>query len=204
MPRTGKNVVIDNNPRQAACGRPACARQGGAEDVSLASLNRHPGGIPDAELRQAQRPQALPAAQTQELKLAALNDHVGYFLRRLQVALFKDFIRTLAPMDVRPAQYSVLILIAANPGRSQAAIGRALGIERARLARMLHELERRKWIERRASVGDGRSHSLFLTGTGERALARIKALSARHEKQMVEFIGPKRRMLLLELLREFG
>jgi DNA-binding MarR family transcriptional regulator len=170
----------------------------------LVSLHRRPAGIRDTERRQAQRPQALPAAQTEPLKLAELNDRVGYFLRRLQVALFKDFIRTLAPMDVRPAQYSVLILIAANPGRSQAAIGRALGIERARLARMLHELERRKWIERRPSAGDGRSHSLFLTGTGEKALARIKALSACHEKQMIELIGPKRRVLLLELLREFG
>ena len=57
-----------------------------------------------------------------------------------------------APVDVRPAQYSVLVLIAANPGRSQAVIGKALNIERARLARMLHELERRQWIERRRLV----------------------------------------------------
>jgi DNA-binding MarR family transcriptional regulator len=153
---------------------------------------------------QARRPQAAPDVPTDGLKLAELNDRVGYFLRRLQVALFKDFIRTLAPMDVRPAQYSVLILIAANPGRSQAAIGHALGIERARLARMLHELERRQWIKRRPAAGDGRSHSLFLTGAGEKALARIKNLAARHETQMVELIGPERRMLLLDLLREFG
>ena len=165
----------------------------------MASLNGRPGAIRGAERRQAPI-----AAPPERLKLGELNDHVGYFLRRLQVALFKDFIQTLAPMDVRPAQYSVLILIAANPGRSQATIGRGLSVERARLARMLHELERRKWIERRPSAGDGRSHSLFLTGAGEKALARIKALTARHEAQMVELIGPKRRTLLLELLREFG
>jgi len=170
----------------------------------VVSLDGRAGGIRGAERRQARRAPALPPAPTEPLKLAELNDHVGYFLRRLQVALFKDFIRTLAPVDVRPAQYSILILIAANPGRSQAAIGRALGIERARLARMLHELERRKWIERRAAAGDGRSHALFLTAAGDKALARIKALTACHEAQMVELIGPKRRMLLLELLREFG
>ncbi len=170
----------------------------------MVSLDGRAGDIRGTERRQARRAQALRAAPTRPLELAELNDHVGYFLRRLQVALFKDFIRTLAPMDVRPAQYSVLVLIAANPGRSQAAIGRALGIERARLARMLHELERRKWIERRAAAGDGRSHALLLTATGDKALARIKALTARHEAQMVELIGPKRRMLLLDLLREFG
>src|SRR5262245_21742133 len=79
---------------------------------------------------------------TQRLALGELRDHLGYLVRRLQVGIFQDFIRTLAPMDVRPAQYSVLLVIAANRGRSQAAIGRALGIERARLARLLHELER--------------------------------------------------------------
>jgi len=145
-----------------------------------------------------------PASQMGRLDLGPLNRHLGYFLRRLQVAVFKDFIRTLAPMDLRPAQYSVLLLIEANPGHSQAAIGHALHIERARLARMLHVLEKRTWIERRAADGDGRSHSLFLTREGAKALARIKELAARHEGQTAELVGPKRRMVLMDLLREFG
>jgi hypothetical protein len=101
----------------------------------------------------APRPRSAAASA---VHIAQLDDRVGYFLRRLQIAIFKDFIRTLAPVDVRPAQYSVLVLIAANPGRSQAVIGKALNIERARLARILHELERRQWIERRLSSADGR------------------------------------------------
>jgi DNA-binding MarR family transcriptional regulator len=142
--------------------------------------------------------------QADRLKLGALDGHLGYFLRRLQVSVFKDFIRTLAPMDVRPAQYSVLLLIEANPGRSQAAIGQALDIERARLARLLHGLEGRGWIERRAANGDGRSHSLYLTRGGEKALVRIKALTARHEAWLAEALGSKRRLLLMEHLKEFG
>jgi DNA-binding MarR family transcriptional regulator len=147
-------------------------------------------------------PALVSPLQTEMLELGPLNGHLGYFLRRLQIAVFKDFIRTLAPMKLRPAQYSVLAVIEANPGRSQAAIGEALNIERARLARLLHELERRKWIERRAS--DGRSHSLFLTSEGERALLRIKGLAKRHEAQMAAFVEPRRRMLLMDLLKDFG
>jgi DNA-binding MarR family transcriptional regulator len=144
------------------------------------------------------------ASPNQKLDFAELNGHIGYFLRRLQVAVFSSFIRTLAPLDVRPAQYSVLVLIDANPGRSQSAIGQALNIERARLARMLHELEGRKWIERRAAPDDRRSHSLFVTETGVKALQRIRSLAARHEERMVELIGRDRRLRLLDLLREFG
>src|SRR5215470_17760617 len=142
--------------------------------------------------------------QAGRLKLGTLDGHLGYFLRRLQVSVFKDFIRTLAPMKVRPAQYSVMLLIEANPGRSQAPIGQALDIERARLARLLHALERRRWIQRRAAAGDGSSHSLYLTGEGERALVRIKELTARHEAWLVELLGPKRHTTLMELLKEFG
>jgi len=149
-------------------------------------------------------PAALTPNQADRLKLGALDGHFGYFLRRLQISVFKDFIRTLAPMDVRPAQYSVLLLVEANPGRSQAAIGQALDIERARLARLLHVLEGRGWIERRAANGDGRSHSLYLTRAGEKALVRIKALAARHEAWLAETLGPKRRLLLMEQLKEFG
>ena len=144
------------------------------------------------------------SAGAETMDIAQLDERVGYFLRRLQVAIFKDFIRTLAPVDVRPAQYSVLVLIAANPGRSQAAIGKALSIERARLARMLHELERRQWIERRVSSGDGRSHSLFMTAAGKEVMARIESLAAQHERQMVKFVGRDLRQLLLEQLRKFG
>jgi len=71
----------------------------------------------------------------EKLALGQLNHHLGYFLRRLQIWVFQDFIHTLGPMKVRPAQYSVLLIIEANPGQSQAAIGLTLGIERARLAR---------------------------------------------------------------------
>jgi DNA-binding MarR family transcriptional regulator len=144
------------------------------------------------------------AAAAAPMDLAQLNGHVGYFLRRLQVAVFKDFIRTLAPVDVRPAQYSVLVLITANPGRSQAAIGKTLNIERARLARMLHELERRNWIERRSSSGDGRSHALYMTLAGKEAMTRITRLAAQHEKRMVKFVGGALRKELLRSLRRFG
>jgi DNA-binding MarR family transcriptional regulator len=157
-----------------------------------------------AERAPSADPAALALDQTDSLKLGTLDGHLGYFLRRLQVSVFKDFIRTLAPMDVRPAQYSVLLLVEANPGRSQAAIGQALDIERARLARLLHVLEGRGWIERRAANGDGRSHSLFLTRGGEKALVRIKALAARHEAWLAEFVGSKRRTALLDLMKDFG
>src|SRR3974390_879110 len=137
------------------------------------------------------------------LRLGGLENHLGYFLRRLQVWAFRDFIATLSDMHVRPAQYSVLLVIAANPGQSQSAIGRTLNIERARLARMLPALEARDWINR-ASGRDARSHALILTPQGEKALTKITSLAQKHETHLTEYIGEKRRAELMKLLREFG
>src|SRR4029453_9373770 len=155
-------------------------------------------------MRAAEKVENARVRAENSLELGQLNNHLGYFLRRLQIWVFKDFIRTLRAMKVRPAQYSVLLVIEANRGRSQAAIAQTLSIERARLARLLHELERRKWINRRASGSDARSHSLYLTKDGERALERIKGLAERHETQLTGYIGGKRRQQLMDLLREFG
>ena len=140
----------------------------------------------------------------EKLALGQLNHHLGYFIRRLQIWVFQDFMQMLETMKVRPAQYSVLLIIEENPGRSQAAIGQTLGIERARLVRLLHELERRHWVSRRASGSDGRSHSLYLTGNGRNALAKIKDLAERHETQLARYLGHRRHKQLMELLRDFG
>ena len=142
--------------------------------------------------------------ERQAVAFGQLERHLGYFLRRLQIWVFQDFIQTLRPMKVRPAQYSVLLIVAANPGRSQAAIGQALGIERARLARMLHELERRKWVTRRANGSDARSYSLHLTADGEKALVKIKRLAEKHEARLAIVLGPSRYKQLTQALHKFG
>ncbi len=72
--------------------------------------------------------------------IGALKGHLGYFIRRLQIWVFQDFIRTLAEIDISPAQFSVLAVIYANEGLSQAELGNTLAIERARLVRLLNRL----------------------------------------------------------------
>jgi DNA-binding MarR family transcriptional regulator len=134
------------------------------------------------------------------LDIGVLNDHLGYFLRRLQVWVFQDFIRTLAPIDIRPAQYSVLVVIAANPGLSQSDLAERLGIERARLVRLLDRLERRGLTQRLPSRTDRRSHALRLTREGQRILKLAKMLAGQHEAHLAERLGSERRKSLIAVL----
>jgi DNA-binding MarR family transcriptional regulator len=137
-----------------------------------------------------------------KVALDALDRHLGYFVRRLQVWIFQDFIRTLADIDIRPAQFSVLVVVGANRGISQAELGATLGIERARLARLLNRLEDRGLIERLRSSADARRHALQLTMQGRTLLARAKALAARHERKLLTRLGAERHNTLLQALRD--
>jgi len=144
-------------------------------------------------LRRSSRPAA---------DLGVLNDRLGYFARRLQVWIFQDFIRKLSRIDISPAQFSVLVVIGANAGLSQAELAATLGIERARLVRLLHKLERRGFTQRLPSSADGRRHALRLTRDGHKILNHAKTLSAKHESALKRRIGAARYRLLLGMLRE--
>lgn len=136
--------------------------------------------------------------------LGVLHGHLGYFLRRAQVSVFQDFIQTLESIEIRPAQYSVLVVIGANPNLSQSDVAQLLGIERARLVRLLDRLERRGLVQRLAAPNDRRSHALQLTRSGQQLLRRATALAARHEAQLVAQLGQEQHSLLLETLRTFA
>lgn len=138
-----------------------------------------------------------------EVGLDALVGHAGYAVRRFQIWIFQDFIRTLGEVDIRPTQYSVLTVIGANPGLSQMAVAKRLGIERARLVHLLDSLERRRYVKRVKSKTDRRSHALHLTPRGATELAKFKRLAAEHERHVEAKIGRQNRQHLLRILADF-
>jgi DNA-binding MarR family transcriptional regulator len=144
-----------------------------------------------------------PRKGRRDIALDVLTGHLGYALRRAQVWVFQDFIRTLSVIDIRPAQYSVLVVIGGNPGLSQAELADRLAIERARLVHMLDHLQQRGLTERLPSPTDRRTHALQLTREGQKVLKRAKALAARHEARLTEKMGPEAREQVLDLLRVF-
>jgi DNA-binding MarR family transcriptional regulator len=144
------------------------------------------------------------AGRRKPVEFGVLEGHLGYAIRRLQVWIFQDFIRKLKQIDLRPAQFSVLVVIGTNPGLSQADVAEALGIERARLVHVLDLLEGRKLIERIRSVTDRRSHALHLTAEGQKFLKRAQALAAEHEADLARKLGTARHAQLLQLLNDAG
>lgn len=167
-----------------------------ARPIDRQHLRRNGGDGAEPEAR----PVRVPRQRGERLDLGILPEHVGYVVRRAQLAIFKDFIRTLSAVDIRPAQYSVLVVIGQNPGLTQAELGRALAIKRANLVGMLNELERRKLARRVSAPSDRRSYALHLTATGRQMLARFQRLALEHEKRACRALDAGEKRLLLELL----
>jgi DNA-binding MarR family transcriptional regulator len=138
-----------------------------------------------------------------EFELDGLTGHLGYAVRRFQLWIFQDFIRTLSAVELTPTQYSVLTVIGENPSLTQMAVANRLGIERARLVHLLDNLEGRNLVKRIPSKIDRRSHSLHLTPSGEVSLRHFKLLAAEHERHVVEKIGKENREQLLKILSDF-
>jgi DNA-binding MarR family transcriptional regulator len=135
------------------------------------------------------------------LAMGELSELLGYALKRAQLRVFEDFLSCVAPLQLTPAQFSVLLLLDQNPGRNQTEIATTLGILRPNFVAMLDALESRDLCARTRSPNDRRSHILMLTDKGRATLARAKKLVAtKHEARLSELLGPQNRAALLTML----
>ena len=142
-------------------------------------------------------------AHAPKTSLGGLDEFTGYVVRRAQIWMFQDFKRALKELDMTPAQFAVMKIVAANPGIAQARVAEVLSIERARLVQMLDRLEAPDFITRVRSTTDRRSHALHLTAAGARMLERLEQRVEAHERNVVARLGAKGKSDLLRLLVPF-
>lgn len=150
---------------------------------------------------------ASPAAADADARLqtSSTTGIVGYRLRRAQLNVFQKFMAVFEALKLRPAEYSVLVLIADNPGRKQTEIAQVLGIKRANFVTLVHGLEDRGLVERVPSREDRRANALHLTTDGQAFLAHAREVHETLEAEMVERLGGvEARAQLLELLERLS
>ena len=138
------------------------------------------------------------------VNLRKLTGLAGYLIRQAQLWVFQDFNATLAPLELRPAQYSTLAVVRDNPGLSQMALSQVVGIIPSGLIPLLDGLESRGLLQRRPSVSDRRSHALFLTMSGQQFLEQADVLVQEHETRLIKKVGARGHRELLKVLGVFG
>lgn len=130
----------------------------------------------------------------------ALNDLVGYHLRRASVFDLAGAVAALEPVGTRPITMSVLTCITEQPGVTSAEICRVLGMQRANIVQFLADLDAKGLFRREADAKDQRIQRLFPTDAGLAAARDWQARLTAHEDAMLHRLSAPERAELCRLL----
>jgi len=128
---------------------------------------------------------------------------LGYQMQRTFQIMTEDARRVLDPHGLTPAKLTALMLIRANPGCDQTALGRALSINRSSAMKLVNGLESRKLVERRPGR-DLRTNALHLLPYGEGQLEVVLSLLRDSDQRMSARMSEAERSTLFALLRKVG
>lgn len=125
---------------------------------------------------------------------------VGYASSLASNELKKAFARHMAPLQLKAVDFSIVTLVAANPGVNQKRIAQALDISAPNMAVTLDRLVERGWVERVRSTRDRRAQQIHLTPKGRELEKRAGEIALAMEAEPLRVLSEAERALLIELL----
>ncbi len=129
----------------------------------------------------------------------------GYLLALATVQtqrVFSDHIGE--PYELKPVEFTLLVVLLANPGAAPKQLARALRMPASNLTVLVDRLVARGFVQRQRSATDGRALELLLTAEGERLAQRVRAISRTMESDLLQRFSHGERTLLRELLVRLG
>jgi len=151
------------------------------------------------------RPRVLaPILRVPGLDYDVLDELLGYALRRAQVGMFLAFHAATRGLDITPPRFTALVIVGANPGIGQSALGKVLGIARSGAMMLTDWMEERGLVERRRRPNDGRAWGVHLTARGEKVLASMKRRVNAEDRKRAGVLDARERRELLRLLNKLA
>jgi DNA-binding MarR family transcriptional regulator len=131
-----------------------------------------------------------------------LADSPGFLIRLAQLRAFDEFHRNFAGLGVTPAGFSVLALVAANPGVRPGTIAEELRVKPSNVAALVNALVAAGLVERRTDEAELRASLLHLTRAGARAWREMERARLETDASFLEPLAPAERRQLVALLRK--
>ncbi|HTC12276.1 MAG TPA: MarR family winged helix-turn-helix transcriptional regulator [Acetobacteraceae bacterium] len=127
---------------------------------------------------------------------------LGFLLRESSLMLRRRFVHHArkAGLPLNRSEASLLWHVSHEPGIIQAAVAHHLDMETISVARLVDGLERAGLLERRAHAVDRRMRTLWLTETGDAAVARIRGINEIVRAEALDGMPAPQREALLDLL----
>jgi DNA-binding MarR family transcriptional regulator len=146
------------------------------------------------------RPAAAPAVE--EIDTSFLETLIGYNARRAALAVIDVFLERMAPYQLKPVDFSVLSLVAHNPGITSRQLCSTLGILPPNLVGMVNGFEKRELLSRKPHPRDGRAMGLHLTPAGQKLVRDAEQTAAALEAEVGSRLSPGELHTLLVLLKK--
>jgi len=124
-----------------------------------------------------------------EIDVSSMDKVIGYRLRRAQHYVFQQFGERFAKYELRPSEYSILVLVEDNPGRRQNEIADVLGVKKANFVALIRGLVERGYVELAQPPADRRAHALYLTEAGKELTRQIRKTQDEFEAHCIDVLG---------------
>ena len=169
--------------------------------VSTANALRRPRG-PRKPTAAKLAPDSVPDSTGSEIDTSYLETLLGYNARRTALAVITVFLRRMEPYGMRPVDFSVVSVIAHNPGVTSRQICAALDILPPNLVGMVKSLQKRGLILRKPHPTDRRAQGLHLSAPGERLYREAQATATALERDVADRLSTEELQTLIGLLRK--
>lgn len=143
-----------------------------------------------------------PAPSVDQVNTDYLESLVGYNARRAALVIIELFLQRMAVYDLRPVDFSVISLIAHNPGITSRQLCATLGMLPPNLVGMVNELEKRSLIAKRPHPSDGRATGLHPTPSGLELLLQAEKTALALEAEATTRLSVAERKTLIRLLKK--
>ncbi|CAN5458878.1 MarR family transcriptional regulator [soil metagenome] len=143
-----------------------------------------------------------PAPSVHQVDTGYLESLVGYNARRAALAVIELFLQRMAVYELRPVEFSVISLIAHNPGITSRQLCSTLGIQPPNLVGMVSTFEKRGLIAKRPHPSDGRATGLHPTPNGEVLMREAEKTALDLEEKATEGLTAAERKTLIRLLKK--
>jgi DNA-binding MarR family transcriptional regulator len=153
-----------------------------------------PGGGHHAVMSSSSKKQQGPAQ-------GVLDSVVGHHLACARVTTHVTFLKHFGqPFDLRPVEYSLLMLLAANAQLTPKQLAQSLALSAPNLTILLDRMQERGLLQRVRSEVDRRSQHILLTDAGRTMADEISARTPAMEAELDGCLSRAERALLIELL----
>jgi DNA-binding MarR family transcriptional regulator len=138
----------------------------------------------------------------EEIDTSFLESLLGYNARRAALAVIDRFLEGMQPYELKPVDFSVLSLVAHNPGITSRQLCSTLGILPPNLVGMVNMLQKRELVARRPHPTDGRAMGLHLTPAGQKLVRDAEKTAASIEAGVASRLSPAELRTLITLLKK--